>query len=305
MELRQVRSFLAVVEEGQFALAARRLFLSPAAVTGHIQRLERELGTPLLVRSPMALTLAGQRFAVHARTLIAAESAAIAAVGDLDRPGVRTLRVGVMGHGSAEITPAVIRSFGRARPQVRTVIIPLTFREHVTALADDRVDVAFVRPAPDDTRIVSDIMSTEPRIVVVSTGNELADAKRATLADVLDLPFVDLPADTPRQFSDFLYFSRARNGELPRRSPDVALTPHDVLSSAAAGRGAGSSLYSFARYYRWPGTTCIPVVDAPPDNSVLAVRAKDPNPDVATFRAVARSIARDLGPALLAPVPTP
>lgn len=171
-------------------------------------------------------------------------------------------------------------------------------------LSDGRVDVAFVRPAPDDPRIASDVMSTEPRIVVVSTDHELADTKFATLADVLNLPFIDLPADTPRQFTDFLYFTQARNGELPNRSPDIALTPHDVLSSAAAGRGAGSSLYSFTRYYRWPGTICIPVVDAPPDNSILATRANDPNPDVATFRTIATAIARDLGSTLFPPVPT-
>jgi DNA-binding transcriptional LysR family regulator len=42
VQLRHLESFLAVVEEGQFAAAARRLFLSPPAVTAHIHALERQ-----------------------------------------------------------------------------------------------------------------------------------------------------------------------------------------------------------------------------------------------------------------------
>src|SRR3954468_22316580 len=80
MELRQLASFLAVVEEGQFARAATRLFLSPPAVTGHIQRLARELGLQLLDRSPLALTPAGERLVPYARTMVAAANAASDAV---------------------------------------------------------------------------------------------------------------------------------------------------------------------------------------------------------------------------------
>lgn len=300
MEIRQLMSFLAVLEEGQFALAAKRLFLSPPAVTAHVQGLEKELGTQLLVRSPVEPTVAGRRLAAYARTILEAEDQAIKAIqtrGEWDDAG--TLRIGVMGHGSAEITPAVIRAYSRVRPNVRTVIQPLTFREHVTALVDDRVDVAFVRPAPDDSRVVFDVMTNEPRIVIVSTSHALAHSKCLTLDDVLDLPYLDLPPGTPKQFCDFLYFADARNGVQPNKSPDTALTPHEVLTSTAAGRGAGSSLYSFGRFYRWPGTTCIPVVDAPYESSVLAARANDRNPDVVTFRQVALAIVNAAGKTLV------
>ncbi|RFU41685.1 LysR family transcriptional regulator, partial [Actinomadura logoneensis] len=83
MELRHLASFLAVVEEGQFARAAARLFLSPPAVTAHVRRLERELGVPLLERSPLRLTEAGERLVPHARAALAAADAAADAVADL------------------------------------------------------------------------------------------------------------------------------------------------------------------------------------------------------------------------------
>ncbi len=68
-----------------------------------------------------------------------------------------------------------------------------------------------------------------------------------------------------------------------------------MLTSVAAGRGAGSGLKSFARYYPWPGTVYVPVLDAPYAHSVLATRAGDPNPEVRIFRALTVALARELG----------
>ncbi|MFH8344683.1 LysR substrate-binding domain-containing protein [Streptomyces sp. NPDC018045] len=301
MDLRRLSSFLAVVEEEHFGRAASRLFLSPAAVTQHVQQLERELGTRLLDRGngPVRTTAAGQRLVSHARTLLAAANAAVEDVTEAARRTsaassltARGLRVGVMGHGSSEVTPAAVNAFRRARPEVPLKLVELNFTEHCSALREDRVDVAFVRPAIEAEGIEVDVLTTEQRIVAVPAASRLADAAATgvRVADVIDLPFLKLPRHTPRPFTDYLYFDA---GE--RRAPDCALTPHDVLTSVAAGRGAGSGLKSFARYYPWPGTVYVPVLDAPCAHSVLATRAGDPNPETRIFRALTVALARELG----------
>ncbi len=293
VELRQVTSFLAVVEEGQFAKAAARLFLSPAAVTGHVRALERELGVRLLDRVPVQLTPAGLRFIGHARALVATADAARTVVSEPDAGAEGLLRVGVMGHGSAELTPAILRAFRIAHPHVELRLLDLDFTEHASALLEHRADVAFVRPDPRDERITTDVLTTEPRIVVVPTNSDIAAAGAVRLADILELPFLSTPAGTPRSFTDYLHFASARNGLAARRSPDLARNPISVLSSVVAGRGIGSALYSFARYYPWPGTTFLPVLDAPWEHSVLASRFGDANPLVRGFRGLATSIAAE------------
>lgn len=297
MDLRLLSSFLAVVEEEHFGRAAARLFLSPPAVTQHIRRLESELGTRLLNRNPVSPTPAGERLAGHARTLLAAANAALDDLAEVAaaRPDTpRPLRVGIMGHGSAELTPAAINAFRRARPEVPVEVRQLDYTEHISALLGDRVDVAFVRPAPDDERITTDVLTTEQRIVAVPETSPLADARRAGahLADVADLPYVRVPHHTPRVFTDYLYFGN----EVGRRGPDFALTPQDVLTGVVTGRAAGSGLKSFARYYAWPGAVFVPVLDAPWESSYLAVRAADRDPEVRIFRALALALARELGP---------
>ncbi|MDL4813826.1 LysR family transcriptional regulator [Actinomadura opuntiae] len=300
MELRELASFLAVVEEGQFSRAAARLFLSPPAVTAHVQRLERKLGVRLLERSPLRLTEAGERFVPHARAALAAVDAAAGAVADLRGEDDAVFRVGVMGHGSAELTPAIVRAYRRSRPAARLTIVPLDFTEHVSALVERKVDVAFVRPAPDDDRVEADVLTTEPRIVGVPADGPFAQAGALHLADVLDLPIVAVPETTPSVFTDYLYFTPAVNGERGRRGPDVARTPQDVLLSIAAGRGVGTGLRSFARFYPWPGVRYLPILDAPWDSSVLATRRGDADPRVRAFRTVAAALARDLGPLVAA-----
>ncbi|WP_328548211.1 LysR family transcriptional regulator [Streptomyces platensis] len=299
MDLRKLSSFLAVIEEEHYGRAAARLFLSPAAVTLHVQQLEREFGTRLLDRGngPVVPTAAGHRLASHARTLLAAAHAAVEDMTEaaLAPPAAaRTLRVGIMGHGSAEVTPAAVNAFRRARPEVPLELVQLNFTEHISALREDRVDVAFVRPAFEAEGLDVDLLTAEQRIVAVPARSPLADAAGTGvhLADVIDLPYLQVPPHTPRNFTDYLYFG---SGE--HRAPDCALTPQDVLTSVAAGRGAGSGLQSFARYYPWPGTRYVPVLDAPRAHSVLATRTTDTHPDVRLFRALTVALAREMSTA--------
>jgi hypothetical protein len=135
------------------------------------------------------------------------------------------------------------------------------------------------------------VMTTESRILVTSRRSEHAAAASVSLEEVLDLRYVDIPVDSPREFADFMYFGRERNGDPVRRSEDVTFTPHDVLLSAALARGVGSSVQSFRRFYSWPGVAFVPIRDAPVEQTVLASRASDRRTVVAAFRSIATTLA--------------
>ena len=74
MELYQLKTFVAVAEEGNLTKAAERIYASQPAVSGHIKALEEELGLPLFVRTPrgMQLTEAGKGLKVKADAILQA-----------------------------------------------------------------------------------------------------------------------------------------------------------------------------------------------------------------------------------------
>lgn len=82
MELREIETFLAIVEQGTFSKAAEKLGYSQSAVTVQIKQLEHELGARLFDRVPRgaALTEQGRAFAFHANEIAGAARAARASV---------------------------------------------------------------------------------------------------------------------------------------------------------------------------------------------------------------------------------
>lgn len=105
-----IESFLAVAEEGAISAAARRLGVSPSAISQQITGLEAALGAILLDRSarPMSLTPAGAMFRRHAQTILNAEAEARADLAVADLSGLTTLRLGMIEDFDAEVTPALL-----------------------------------------------------------------------------------------------------------------------------------------------------------------------------------------------------
>lgn len=296
MELRHLRTFLAVAEELHFGAAADRLFLSPPAVTEHIQALEREVGVSLFERSrPIRLTEAGAVLVGHARDTLAHAAAALDALREYSSGEAGHLRVGILSNGAGVLTPLLIRAFMDANPLVRVSIRRLNFSNHLTAVLEHRVDVAFVRPAPKDDRVRAIPLSEEPRVVVLPAQHPMADASEISPDDVLDEPFVGVADGVPDTFVDYLHLRTLRGG-IASRTVDVGCSDvTDVLASVSAGRGVASAVESFRGYENWPGVSYVTLFGAEASRNVLLSRAEDPSPIVASFISLAQSTCSDLG----------
>ncbi len=105
-----IEVFLAAAEEGAISAAARRLGVSPSAVSQQVAGLEAALGTPLLDRGarPMRMTPAGTMFRRHAQTILNAATEARAELAMADLSGLTTLRLGMIEDFDADVTPALL-----------------------------------------------------------------------------------------------------------------------------------------------------------------------------------------------------
>lgn len=97
MELRHLRYFLAVAEEGSLTVAAeRRLHTAQPSLSRQIRDLEYEVGAQLLVRSArgVELTDSGRTFLDHARLAFAQVDAAVEAARRAAQPARKTFAIG-------------------------------------------------------------------------------------------------------------------------------------------------------------------------------------------------------------------
>lgn len=168
MDLRQLEALVAVVEEGSFGAAAKRLHLTQPPLSARIKALEEELGAPLIERGPRhsTPTEAGRLLAERARRLLLLADAAKEEVAQLGE-GVRgVLRLGVISScGPTLFTPA-LGGFCRRYPELRIEVQEGNSYELVELLRSGVIEAAVLRtPFPAEGLSLLPL-HTEPMAVV-------------------------------------------------------------------------------------------------------------------------------------------
>ena len=150
MELRHLRYFKAVAENGGFARAARLLHVAQSAISGQIRDLEEELGVSLFDRAKrqIRLTYHGELFLKDAKTVLASADGAVANMQRSLRGEVGTLTIGFFAGSTGPFFPAIIKEYRRRFQDVQVSLVEMTTAMHHKALQAGTVDVAFTRPTP-------------------------------------------------------------------------------------------------------------------------------------------------------------
>lgn len=149
MELRQLRTFEAVVREGSVTDAAVALGLAPSSVSQAVRTLEKSLGVQLFVRDPrgMRTTAAGERLLTWAgRLLDQAEQARreVVAADAADREVTR-VRLGALESIAAELVPAILDRLAARRPGLQVEVRSEPSREVLLgAVGAGELDAALV-----------------------------------------------------------------------------------------------------------------------------------------------------------------
>jgi DNA-binding transcriptional LysR family regulator len=165
--LEAMHIFLAVAEQRGFAPAARRLKLSPSAVTRGIAALEARLGTRLLQRTTRSvkLTDAGARFLDQARSILAAvEAAEGSAKTEATVPSGRFMVSAPRAFGRVHVAP-VLHAFLAQYPGV---IGELSLSDRIVNLVEEGIDAAVRIGTLEDSSHVSRLIGTTRRVVVAS-----------------------------------------------------------------------------------------------------------------------------------------
>jgi len=208
LDLSCVSSFLVLLHEGHYGRAAARLHVSQSTLTRRVQRLEQQVGAPLLFRDPSGVagpTAAGARFAAEAPAILDAARAARAAA--LAYRGL-TVRLGVPGpvgdFPERRHLAEVARQLSERHPDVRLLCRSVPLAATHACLVDGYVDVVWgaLSPAPPAVEI-SPLLELE-RIAVVPAEHDLAEARQVRAADLADRPLLYIPTVAPGLMSPFV-----------------------------------------------------------------------------------------------------
>jgi LysR family hca operon transcriptional activator len=176
MELRHLRYFVAVAEEGSLTLAAeKRLHTSQPSLSRQMRDLEYEVGVQLMMRSAhgIELTAAGRAFLDHARLALTQAEAATEAARRAAQPAKPTFAIGFLTGHEVHWLP---RATSILRDDLPNIEIRVS-SDHSMTLADDlqrgRFDVAFLRREhrPD---LEYKLVAKEPLVVILPSDHPLA-----------------------------------------------------------------------------------------------------------------------------------
>jgi DNA-binding transcriptional LysR family regulator len=232
--LQTIEVFVAVAEEGGFARAARRLGMSPPAVTRAVSQLEARLGCRLLHRTTRSLRLseAGQRYLVDCgRILAEIEEAERHAAGIHAAPrGMVSVTASVM-FGRIVLAP-VLHDLLDRYPEIS---VSAVFVDRVVHLMDEGIDVAVrIAELPDSTLSASRIGSVR-RVLCASPDYIAARGRPRAPADLAGHELINFATMAPG--GEWAFQS---NGKTLSIQPHARLhlnTADVAIAAALAGRG--------------------------------------------------------------------
>jgi LysR family hca operon transcriptional activator len=194
MELRHLRYFIAVAEEGSLTVAAeKRLHTAQPSLSRQIRDLEYEVGVPLLTRSVhgVELTAGGRAFLDHARLALTQSEAAIEAARRAAQPAKQVFAMGFTTGQEVDWLP---RATSLLRGELANIEIRVSSDHSATLvneLVQGKLDIAIVRAEkiPD---IEIKVIAQEPLVAILPSDHKLARLKTIDIRDFANETYIGI-----------------------------------------------------------------------------------------------------------------
>lgn len=292
IELRHLRYFIAVAEEGHITRAAERLGIQQPPLSLQIRALERELDVQLFRRVPrgVELTPAGTALLEHARAVLDQVDRAMAITRRTARGEQGRLVIGFTSSTPFHpFVPRIIRAFRELSPLVSLQLEESGSSELVQALRGEEIDAAFIRsPVADIDGLLVRPLLEESMIAALPTAHPLATVQNAmssplALAQLANETFILYKRPGGPGLYDAIITACRGAGFSPRvgqEAPRILST----LNLVAAGLGVSIVPESLSRL-QMDGVLYRPLSDDPPLHAplILACRRGEQSAAVQRF----------------------
>ena len=302
MELRHLRYFIAVAEEGHITRAAERLGMQQPPLSQQIKAIERELDVQLFRRKPrgVELTDAGQALFDDARAILTQLTHAFETTRRTARGEQGRITVGIASTAHFHpLVPRVIRMFRETFPRVSLTLEEGATGDLMERVRSEHVDVAFIRkPFANSAGLVINSLLEEAMLVALPSDHALARAGKddgaLTLNALSSETFILYRRPDSPGLTDVVIAACHATGFNPQLCQD-APRPASALNFVAAGLGITIVPASLQRmhldgvaYRRLKGST------QPKAPLNLISRRGDPSAVLRQFQNLVRRAAKNL-----------
>lgn len=286
IDIKKLRYFVAVAEEGHFGRAAKRLGISQPPLSDHIQQLERLLHAELLHRTTRRVTLTPEGAALlqHARNILSDIDQCAQVVQESQTQQKMVLRLGILHAHTYTFLPLLLRHYLQRQADVRIELFEYTTREQVDTLLGDHVDVGLIREPVSHPALKTLTLFSESYALAAPAEWRLAritpiSVRAIDAKTLIGYPSHDDKRSTRSLFRDYLQ----RHHVKPSDFIEVK-TMHAALALVAAGLGCAPVPESQTSM-QFPGLKYHQFKETPPRLSVgLAWREEYSNDLVADFK---------------------
>ncbi|MGH9436470.1 MAG: LysR substrate-binding domain-containing protein [Terriglobia bacterium] len=299
MELRHLRSFVAVAEELNFTRAAKRLHTAQPWLSQQIIQLEESVGTKLLERSKheVKVTAAGRVFLRDCREILHKIDQSVELAVKVAHAEVGELSVGLSPPAEVLVMPrlsAIMNEVPGATAQLHCMSTP----QQVAALRKYTIDVGFLRGPVEEPDLVSEEILREGIVVVLPAKHRLTKMKRVSVRMLRELPCITISRNAGWPLRDIVS-SLYKQADLHVRAAQEADGVYGHLNMVAAGLGF-ALLPEYVKSILPRGVVTKPLEwqPIPSISLVAAYRANDELPILGAFLKVLR---RHLGKTLQQP----
>jgi DNA-binding transcriptional LysR family regulator len=244
MDIRQLKYFLTIVEEGQITSAAQKLRMAQPPLSQQLKLLENELGVKLLNRGPrqVQLTDAGKLLLNRARQILELSASTIKEIDDFKRGFNGTLKLGTVSSSGSILLTKGLSNFHKDYPGVKFEIHEGNTFHLIDLLTKGIIEVGIVRTPFKSAAFHCKYLDSEPMIAAMTKAYDWSPGKTS-------IPFWELnnrPLIIYRRFEFLIHEMCVENNF----EPNIACKNDDARTSLLwANAGFGIAVVPKSSFY--------------------------------------------------------
>lgn len=300
LEVRQLKVLIAIADSGSLTAAATKVGLSQPAITRMIQRMEKDVGAPILSRGSTGarLTEQGQKLLAFAQRTVAAYDTLVAELAAPAAGMTGKLRIISSTTPGEYLVPELISSFNRVHPHVTVEVFVTDSGAVLEELLDRRWDLGFVGRRVENRALAYRPVAWDEIVLAVPARHRFARTGVVSMEALADQTFIEREDGSGTRLSVLDAFKRLGREVPPWRVAMVLGSTQAVVSAVDSALGIGFVTARALERYPQNRVTAVRIAETPLTRLLYLVRRRggQPSPLVAAFERHVNGALPEVGP---------